>query len=117
MIQYLVRNRTRCFIGLSLLAMATQTAEAGGQVVVWGSNYQGWNAPPSDLTNAIAVTASSHNVALKDDGTVAVWGCFGPCDVPVGISNIVAVAAGGGFSMALKNDGTVVAWTSNDQGD
>src|SRR4051794_1297812 len=113
MIQYFIRNRTRFFIGLSLLAITTQTAEAGGQVVVWGSNYRGWNTPPSDLTNAIAVTASGHNLALKDDGTVAVWGCLGPCDPPVPLTNVVSVAAGGGFSMALNNDGTMVAWASN----
>ena len=34
----------------------------------------------------------------------------GQSDVPAGLSNVVAVAAGGQHSLALKADGTVVAW-------
>ena len=30
--------------------------------------------------------------------------------MPAGLSNVVAVAAGGLDSLALRNDGTVVAW-------
>ncbi len=40
------------------------------------------------------------------------WGddSFGEIDVPPGLSNVVAIAAGYEFSLALKTDGTVVAW-------
>jgi hypothetical protein len=35
--------------------------------------------------------------------------------VPAGLSNVVAIAAGGYHSLALKSDGTVVAWGDNSQ--
>ena len=35
------------------------------------------------------------------------------CDVPVGLTNVLQVAGGGGQSLALKTDGTVVAWGQN----
>jgi len=63
-------------------------------------------------------------LALRDDGTVWGWGSnwfgqlgdgtdnnyrFAPAQVP-GLSNIRAVAAGGGHSVALRNDGSVWTW-------
>lgn len=49
---------------------------------------------------------------MKADGTVAAWGdnYYGQCNVPPGLSNVVAVATGWYFSLALKADGTVVGW-------
>lgn len=40
------------------------------------------------------------------------WGsnAYGQTSVPVGLSGVVAVAAGGSHSLALKVDGTVIAW-------
>jgi alpha-tubulin suppressor-like RCC1 family protein len=52
-------------------------------------------------------------VALKGDGTVVQWDVNNPPSVVAGLSNIVAVAAGGEHSAALKADGTVVAWGAN----
>ena len=48
-------------------------------------------------------------------GTVAAWGddSQGQCDVPGGLSNVVAVAGGGAHSLALRADGTVAAWGDN----
>jgi len=43
----------RAMIGMSLLT--TTEGWTAGQVVVWGSNYQGQQSLPSDLTNSIAV--------------------------------------------------------------
>ena len=34
-------------------------------------------------------------------------------EVPVGLSDVVSVAAGYGHSLALKRDGTVAAWGAN----
>jgi alpha-tubulin suppressor-like RCC1 family protein len=52
-------------------------------------------------------------VALRSDGTVIQWGNDSVGNVPAGLSNVVAVAAGGTHSVALKADGTVVAWGEN----
>jgi alpha-tubulin suppressor-like RCC1 family protein len=66
-----------------------------------------------------------HSVALKNDGTVWEWPIWewpinwpdGPKSLtPVqvaGLTDIVAVAEGGGHSLALKRDGTVWAWGQN----
>jgi len=67
-----------------------------------------------------------HSFALKRDGTVWEWPIweFKPYRaakslVPVqvaGLSDIVAIAEGGGHSLALKRDGTVWAWGQNIHG-
>ena len=51
-------------------------------------------------------------MAVKGDGTVVAWGddSEGQCDVPAGLSHVVAVAGGGGHSVALGADGAVTAW-------
>jgi len=57
-----------------------------------------------------------HSMALKNDGTVHVWGSntSGQRDgKPDGLNNVVSIAAGGFHSMALQNDGTVVVWGQN----
>lgn len=45
-------------------------------------------------------------------GTVISWGgnAAGQCDVPFGLAEVIAVAAGESHSLALKSDGTVVGW-------
>jgi len=70
----------------------------------------------------------NHTAAIRDDGTVWVWGDnskgqFGsgvnepasgntPVKVP-GIEDVTALAAGGEFVIALKADGTVWGWGGN----
>jgi alpha-tubulin suppressor-like RCC1 family protein len=65
----------------------------------------------SGLSNIVAI---SGNFALKADGMLVAWGngIHGEnLAVPVGLSNVVAIAAGGwDYGMALKKDGTVVEW-------
>src|SRR5262249_26433651 len=39
----------------------------------------------------------------------------GESDVPAGLSDVMAIAAGKYHSLALKSDGTVVAWGDNSQ--
>jgi alpha-tubulin suppressor-like RCC1 family protein len=116
--------------------------KADGTVWSWGFNSSGQlgngtttnsyvPVQVSGLTNIVAISASggSHNIALKGDGTVWVWGSntYGQLGdgttinrtTPVqvaGLSNIAAVAAGGRHSMAVKADGTVVAWGDNANG-
>jgi hypothetical protein len=90
--------------------------KADGTVVAWGS---GAGTLAGNLTNVVDVAAGwNHSVALKDDGSVVCWGnnAHGQCSVPGGLSNVVAIAAGGkingttGYTLALKKDGTVAVW-------
>ncbi len=67
-----------------------------------------------NAANRISV-GEVHSLALKADGTVAAWGrnIYHQCNVPSGLTDVVAIAAGRDHSLALKSDGTVVAWGSN----
>lgn len=115
----------------------TIAAKQDGTVWAWGYNANGrlgdgttvQKTTPvqiAGLTNVVEVVAGdSHTLALKSDGTVWAWGYnfFGqlgagsfdftdrasPVQV-MGLTNVVAIAAGGKGSMALKADGTVWVW-------
>lgn len=81
-----------------------------GSVVTWG--YLG-SPPSAPIESAQAMAAGwGHLLILKDDGTVAALGGndAGQINVPQGLSNVVAIAAGGLFSAALKADGRVAVW-------
>jgi hypothetical protein len=80
------------------------------------------------LTNAVGIAAGGHSLALRTDSTVVGWGwndrgsvlgfdtgtaaySNGPVMIDGRIlSNVTAVAAGGGYSLAVKDGGTVVGW-------
>lgn len=91
-----------------------------GTVFAWGFNQNGEamgtsnNTEPfqssglvilngQPLSNVVSITASTHyNLATKSDGSVIAWGnkrFFQ--QVPEGLSNVVATAAGDGFCIAL----------------
>lgn len=115
----------------------TVSVKQDGTVWSWGYNANGrlgngnttqQPAPVqvNGLTNVAEVIAGdSHTLALKHDGTVWAWGYnffgqlgagafdFTDRTTPVqvmGLTNVVAIAAGGKGSMALKADGTVWVW-------
>lgn len=98
-----------------------------GSISAWGGNAFGQRDVPFDLAEAVAISLGEyHSLALLPDGTVRAWGAGttfnpnpGPNDfeggqsmVPVGLSNVVQIAAGVDHSLALKSDGTVAAWGS-----
>jgi alpha-tubulin suppressor-like RCC1 family protein len=115
-----------------------------GSLWCWGSDFLGWpvlglgNVPPQTRlrrigsdTNWIGISAgTSHNVALKSDGTLWAWGCnlsgqFGSgapdrkhaavySPVPAAPGNDWKQAVAGGIhTIALKRDGTLWAWGHN----
>lgn len=114
-----------------------------GSVFCWGNNDQGqlgnssWvgSSVPvqvSGLTNVVSVSSehSTHNLAVKDDGTVWGWGAnfdgqlgigtnsFGS-NVPVqvfGLTSPNRLATGGFFSLALDANGQLYSWGENDNG-
>src|SRR5437016_7335973 len=48
------------------------------------------------------------HIEVVGDSKLVTWG--GNSKVPAGLTNVVAIAAGGNQSMALKDDGAVVTW-------
>ncbi len=102
-----------------------------GNGVVSGGNADNFTyltpAQVLNLTNVKAIAAgNAHSVALREDGTVWVWGSnslgqlglgdhtsrLTPTQVP-NLTNIISIAAGTSHSLALKADGTVFAWGTN----
>ena len=97
---------------------------SGGATIIWVTN---------SLTNLVQYQSYHFRLAVRSSGgelahggdqvfavgkRVVAWGAFnnGQTNVPVGLSNVVAVAAGVSNSLALKSDGTVVAWGDNSYG-
>ena len=97
-----------------------------GTLVKWGDNG---TSLPLGLSNVVAMSINAepipdppgqpdyfHGLALKSDGSLITWGRndYGENNVPTGLSNVTAIAAGGFHNVALKSDGTVVAWGGKD---
>ncbi len=108
-----------------------------GTVVAWGHNGYGQvtGTPTTDypfsaiaspvtlggqvLTGVTAIAAGgTHTVALKNDGSVVVWGrnWAGQTNVPFAAQSGVTAIAAFYHIVALKNDGSVVAWGYNGEG-
>jgi alpha-tubulin suppressor-like RCC1 family protein len=95
---------------------------SNGLVVAWGEGPFNENTVPTGLSNVIAIAAGGHhNLALTSDRTLVAWGKPGSAvDVPMDLSNVVAISASTAYNsahnLALRADGTVVAWGDNDFG-
>lgn len=73
---------------------------ANGEVLGYGDSGAGQIAIPKGLSGVTSIAAGGKNsLALKQDGTVVVWGAENT--VPSGLSNVTAIAAGPYHCMAL----------------
>ena len=98
-----------------VLLSSLVSGRAGGIPVGWGGFTSSPTNVPANLTNAIALAASSYRShALRDDGTTTAWGAT-PTDSLPGLTNAIAIASGYGHDVALRSDGSVVAWGVADQ--
>lgn len=99
---------------VGLVALIFAFASPASQVFSWGRNDYGQTSVPTDLTNAVAISAGfQHCLALRSDGTLRGWGqnTNGQLNFPAAISNnVVAISAGYSHNLARLNDGTLVAW-------
>jgi hypothetical protein len=92
---------------------AREQSTSPGQVVSWGFPSGPTNVPAgfSDIEAVAAPRATTETLgyilALRSDGSLA---SLGGVYVPIGLSNVVGIAAGEYVALALKNDGTVAAW-------
>ena len=133
-----ITRLARVTLVLALIFAATLPSSAGdrrrGQRVV--GNVYGWgnylpDAPDrlSGVSGAVAVASGGHSLILKPDGTVQAsgWNDYGQLGdgttggvartvQVVGLTDVVAVAAGLSHSIAVKSDGTVWTWGRNDYG-
>lgn len=127
--------------GLSNVVAITACYERGfalksdGTVVGWGYGFSppSTNRPLPSLTNIASVVvqtfpSSPVNLALTRDGNVLEFIPYTPVDggdttvsfvtdLPAGLTNVTAIAAGGRHFLALKADGTAVAWGLNVAGE
>jgi alpha-tubulin suppressor-like RCC1 family protein len=109
--------------GSTSLALKRDGTVIQWAAVKWSPDYGQFNEVPG-LSNVIAVaigntSQGTRNVALKKNGTVASWGSetiYKDATPPAGLSNVVAVAAGGGQTLALRGDGTIIGWGFNKVG-
>ena len=107
-------------IAIASAASHNLALRSDGRVSGWGDNYGGPIAIPSTLTNAVAITTGSeHSEALRSDGSVTAWGYlgnYGDPTPPVGLSNVVLIAAGDSHIIALghnvaPSESSIITWT------
>jgi alpha-tubulin suppressor-like RCC1 family protein len=79
-----------------------------GSVAAWGKNDAGQTTVPPGLRAADIAAGNSFTLALLPDGTVTAWGS-GPA-VPAGLTDVIAINAGGESATAIKRDGSVVVF-------
>jgi alpha-tubulin suppressor-like RCC1 family protein len=115
-------------VAIAAAAFTTLAVRIDGTVLAWmnpmPSSEYGLQMNLGGFTNIAAVAigktySGTRELALTKDGTVTQWGGQStdyPPTPPVGLRDIVAVAAGANHNLAVKRDGTIVGWGGNDVG-
>jgi len=87
--------------------------KSDGHVFAWGNSGPAVTNVPLSLTNVAAIACNGFDqnpayvLALRSNGLVSAWGSvssLGPVNIPAGLSNVVAVAAGSAYTLALVSD-------------
>ena len=103
--EWILPSGLRDVVALADGGYHTLALRADGTVTAWGANWYGMATVPTWwLTNAVAIAAGlNHSVALRPDGNVVVWGSNESRQrrAPLGLSNVVAIAAGGYHNLAI----------------
>jgi alpha-tubulin suppressor-like RCC1 family protein len=69
------------------------------------------NQPADQSFYTLELPAETFTIPFDGDND------YGQLDIPFGVSNAIAIAGGGYFSLALRNNGTVLGWGDNDYGE
>jgi hypothetical protein len=102
------------FVPYDILA----STNVGAPLTSWNWLGIGYTSNSYSFSNQ-PVDQAFYILAKPQKTMVVGWGNddVGQCDVPLGITNAVMVAGGGGQSLALRSDGTVAAWRQNFYGE
>lgn len=123
--------------GIAAMGYHSVALKGDGTVWVWGDNLSGQLGDGTTISRptpvqvqglsgvVVAIAAGfGHTLVVKGDGTLWAWGDnqygqlgdgttgrrLAPIAVAAGLSEVVAIAAGGQQSVALRTDGTVWSW-------
>lgn len=97
-------------------APALAQAPAARDFVGWGNVR--FDTRLLDATYDLIGAGKLHSLARKTNGEIVAWGSntTGQCDVPPGLTNVVALGGCVLSSYALLGNGQIVCWGSNAQG-
>jgi hypothetical protein len=72
---------------------------------------------PAEIANVNELLAATYGIGGAA-GTLVAWGnnSNGQTNVPVSLTNVLAVASGSAFNLALRADGPVIGWGTNGSG-
>ena len=111
-------------------AVSFEVAVAGIPPLTYQWQFNGIDLPGMtnatlNLENVVAGQAGAYSVIVTSPFgsvassaamcyvlTLAGWGdnSYGQIDIPIGLTNVVAIAGGGDYTLALRANGTVVTW-------
>lgn len=93
----------------------TMLLDKNGNVYVMGGDLYGETSIPYGLANIESISNKSGILALKKDGSIAMWGARGrsQASIPPNLPPFKALVEGNEHYVGLKSDGTVLAWGYN----